>query len=580
MEKIEAEHVYIKDLFDDENLFEIPSYQRPFAWEKENFEQLVDDIKDTIYLNMENFDKFNKFEPYFLGSIIQLQTEEEDGHYKYSIIDGQQRIVSLVILIAVIRDLIKEEKFQTELQGFIYQEPKEIIDQPEQSRIIVRNKERNFFKEFILQKGGTLKRGDIDKNNFEVLSQPKQRILTAIDVFSTNLQNGGKNQDYLRSYVKYLLKKVIMVVITTRSFESAFRLFNVVNARGMPLTNADLLKSVNLGNVPKEDIDNYTEIWEDIEEDIGIENLEMLISFIRSIKLKKRARKTIFDEFEQIIFNNEPEFEGKSFIKYLDIVKDIYQYKIIESQINSSEVEKEVHYHNLMSIMRDFLPLNDWMAALIMFQNKFKNDDFLYMFLKNLERKIFVDWLTGLTIAERLTQIYRIIKLIEDKNNPEKIIVDPMFNEEIKISKNKFKDSIDQENFYSKGNYKLAKYVLLRIDMERNENLHKKISFSGNITVEHILPQRPNQYWKRKFTDKATQEWTNKLGNLTLLNGIKNSRASNKRFKEKINTYFQKKSDFAVTNELKNIDDWNKVELENRHKKLKREALNIWINSE
>jgi len=64
MEKIEAEHKYIKDLFDDENLFEIPSYQRPFAWEKENFEQLVDDIKETIFINMEIFDKFNMFEPY------------------------------------------------------------------------------------------------------------------------------------------------------------------------------------------------------------------------------------------------------------------------------------------------------------------------------------------------------------------------------------------------------------------------------------------------------------------------------------------------------------------------------------
>jgi len=138
-------------------------------------------------------------------------------------------MVSLVILIAVIRDLIKEEKIQTELQKFIYQEPKEIIDQPEQSRIIVRKKEREFFKEFILQSGGTLKREKIDKTGFEALSLPKQRILTAIDIFSTNLQNERNNQDFLKSYAKYLLKKVIMVAITTRSFESAFRLFNVVN---------------------------------------------------------------------------------------------------------------------------------------------------------------------------------------------------------------------------------------------------------------------------------------------------------------------------------------------------------------
>ncbi|MBU4535275.1 MAG: HNH endonuclease family protein [Euryarchaeota archaeon] len=305
----------------------------------------------------------------------------------------------------------------------------------------------------------------------------------------------------------------------------------------------------------------------------------MLISFIRTIKIKKRARKTIFDEFEQVIFYDEPSFKGKNFIEYLDTVKETYQGKIIESSIKSNEIEKEVNYHNLMSIMRDFLPLNDWMAALIMFHDKFDKDEYLFKFLKNLERKVFVDWLTGLTIAERLTQIYRIIKLIEDKNNPLEIIKDPMFNEEIKILKSKFKDSLDQENFYSKGNYKIAKYVLLRIDMERNENLHKKVSFSGNITVEHVLPQKPNNYWKRKFTDKAIQEWTNKLGNLTLLNGTKNSRASNKSYGEKIKTYFKKKSDFSVTNELENIPDWNKREIDNRHRRLKREALDIWINN-
>lgn len=576
-EKIEAEHVYVKDLFDDENLFEIPDFQRPFAWEKENFEQLIDDIKDALSVNIENYEKFNNYEPYFLGSVIRLQSNE-GNQYKYAIIDGQQRMVSLVILIAVIRDIINDN-LQGQLQGFIYQEPKEIIDQKEQARIEIRFKERDFFKKYILERGGTLKRNDIEKSSFEVLTEPKQRILTAIDVFKNSLDDYGiaDNQEFLKNFSMYLLRKVILVVITTKSFESAFRLFNVVNARGMPLTNADLLKSVNLGNISSSDRAKYTDYWEDIEEDIGIEKLEMLISFIRSIKIKKKARKTIFDEFEQIIFVDEPEFKGKNFIDSLNKVKTIYQEKIIESNINQNEVEKEVHYYNLMSIMRDFLPFNDWMAPLIMFQEKFIDDNYLYEFLKNLERKIFIDWIIGLSITERLTRIYRIIKLIEEKDNPQQILNDPMFHEFIKLDKEKFKASLDYENFYAKGRYQIAKYVLLRIDMERNENLHRKVSFSGNITVEHILPRTPNSKWKSKFTENARQEWTHTLGNLTLLNGTKNSRASNKAFNDKVKTYFQKKSDFSITNELEILTDWNLIELKKRHSKLKSEAMDIWI---
>jgi uncharacterized protein with ParB-like and HNH nuclease domain len=257
MEKIEAEHEYIKDLFDGENLFEIPDFQRPFAWEKDNFEQLIDDIKDALHVNKENFKDFNEFEPYFLGSLIRLQ-HEENGEYKYLIIDGQQRMVSLVILIAVIRDLMGGDH-QNELQSYIYQEPKAIIDQKEQSRVEIRLKERDFFREYILEKGGTLKRNQIDKNSFKSLTEPKKRMITAIDVFKNGFDDDNfEDNGFIKDYVKYLLKKVIMVVITTKSFESAFRLFNVVNARGMPLTNADLLKSVNLGKVPNEQREIYT----------------------------------------------------------------------------------------------------------------------------------------------------------------------------------------------------------------------------------------------------------------------------------------------------------------------------------
>jgi len=263
----------------------------------------------------------------------------------------------------------------------------------------------------------------------------------------------------------------------------------------------------------------------------------------------------------------------------LQKVKIIYQEKIIESSIRSEQIEKEVHYNNLMSIMRDFLPFNDWMAALIKFHEKFNDDDHLYDFTVNLERKIFMDWIIGLSITERLTRIYRVIRLTEEKDDPLEIINDPMFHEEIKANRKKFKNAIDHENFYSKGRYQIAKYVLLRINMERSENLHRKISFSGNITVEHILPRAPNNIWKGKFTGKARQEWTNKLGNLTLLNGNKNSSASNKMFGEKVKTYFKKKSDFEITNELEKLSDWNLVALKDRHSQLRREAREIWIET-
>jgi uncharacterized protein with ParB-like and HNH nuclease domain len=308
-----------------------------FSWEEENIEKLFDDIKTSMELDLEKFTELDDFEPYFLGSIIQLLPIKEPNIY--SLIDGQQRMISLTILMAVIRDIIEDSEYKKDLQDSIFQKASKAKGHPESVRVTIRDREMDFFKKYVLEKGGTLNSLEIEKNEFNTLSLPKQRIATAIRTFRTSFENGSNeiDQGFLQNYTEYLLQKVMMVVITTRSLESAFRLFNVVNARGMPLTNADLLKSLNLSNINKinnKNVREYTEIWEDIEEDIGIEKLEMLISFIRSIKLKKKANKTIYDEFEKNIFINDPDFIGEKFILYLKNVKEIYQKRILEASIN------------------------------------------------------------------------------------------------------------------------------------------------------------------------------------------------------------------------------------------------------
>ena len=75
-ERIRAAEISINDLFGEKYLFEVPDYQRPFVWSKENFEQLFDDIKSEISKNEEQYNNnFTSYEPYFLGSIVLYQKE-------------------------------------------------------------------------------------------------------------------------------------------------------------------------------------------------------------------------------------------------------------------------------------------------------------------------------------------------------------------------------------------------------------------------------------------------------------------------------------------------------------------------
>lgn len=109
---IEAKETYFGELFSDRYLFEIPEFQRQFSWERDNFNQLLDDIKESLLINRGNYEiqQLERYEPYFLGSVI-LWTKGNTGDVcqQYAIIDGQQRLVSLTILIATLRDLTDNE---------------------------------------------------------------------------------------------------------------------------------------------------------------------------------------------------------------------------------------------------------------------------------------------------------------------------------------------------------------------------------------------------------------------------------------------------------------------------------------
>ena len=566
--KIEAKEVYLKDLFSEKYLFEIPDFQRQFAWERDNFEQLVDDLKDAL-------DTFEGKEPYFLGSIILWTRHRgDDGSGLYAVIDGQQRLTSLVILMACLRDLVGDSKARESLQERIYQEANEYTGTPECVRVKVREREAEFFRRYVLAEGGTRELRRLDVSG---LSEPKQHMLQAAEVFyGAFTGDEGVDEDAVRRFIKYLLQQVVVVVVTTDSLASGFRLFNIINARGMPLSNADLLKSENLRVIPEDQRRRYTEMWEDIEEEVGVDNLEMLISFIRSIRLKEKARRAIFEEFEDRIYRDDPEFKGRRFIEYLSQVASIYRAKVEECAIAVEDSRQEVYYHNLVSIMRDFLPFNDWMAALIRFHERFQDDQYLFEFVRLLERKIAVEWILGLSLTERLTQIYRVIRLIDGADDPQDVLGDEVFN--LEGYRESFVNALNNVNLYSRGRTRVPKYILLRLDMERRDNFHQKVLFSGNITVEHILPRRPtHEYWLSRFSEADRLEWTNRLGNLTLLNGRKNSRASNKPFSEKVEDYLAKRSDFEVTNELREFEEWNLDNLRTRHERLCEEALRVWI---
>ncbi len=575
-EKVKAKEYYIKDLLSNKFLFEIPDYQRAYSWTKENLKQLVEDIWESVELNKARGNKeFDQYEPYFLGSIVLCSKEyKDDGCGIYDVIDGQQRLTSIIMLIAAIRDLIDNEEYKKVLSDLIYQKPNVLMGIKESIRVKARGKEEEFFKKYILTNGGTELVKDLD---MEELSEAKQNMVNAIEVFRDSFfnENGELLEEKLNEFIVYLLQKVVLVVITTESFTSAFRLFNVINARGLPLTDSDLLKSENLRVMNPEIRKEYTDIWESHEQDLGKEKLDQIIGFMRTMKLKNKVEESVYEEFSKKIFRNEPEYLGVNFVNHLTAVKALYDKYIIDGNLEGVSEEEKSYYKNLINIMREFLPYDDWMASVIRFAEKFNDDKLVLEFVKVLEKRLVIDWVNGNSFADRLNRVYGILEAIEEKDSLEEIKESPVFLCDLERTTAYFENALNDIDFYSKGRMMIPKYIFVRLDMEKRAN--EVLDYSDKIMIEHVLPRNAKEaYWKDNFSADQRRNWANKFGNLVIITGAKNTRANNKPFAEKVEQYLSKKSDFAITKEVLELSDWNMDSLKDRHESLVNRALELW----
>ena len=562
-ERIEAKETPVSNLFSENFTFNIPVYQRPLSWTQDNFDELFEDLSNSIE---------NGIEQYFLGSVLLQQT----GKNVYDIVDGQQRITAITILLAVIRDLTNNSDLIKKINSYLYQEEDKYKGIPAVMRITPWEEMSDLFKNYLYVTKGTTKFLEEwgTRIRFKDLNDPRYHIYEAIKTFSDKL----RSYTDMENFVKYLLTKVYIVYITTNNQTSAFRLFNVMNARGLPLNPADLLKSENLGVIS--DIDKrekYSEIWRDMEENIGRDELNDIIAFIRTIQRKDKAKLGIYDEFQQI-FKDRLLVRGTSFIDYLKNIADVYMDKILEPSLDLNDLVEKNNYKVTIDMMRRFVPFSDWIPLLLAFHQKFNSDVHLGKFSQKLENKVIFEWTIGYSATERITSLNKIIKIIDDAKKPDDVI--EKLGIPSKEDKETFLRMIDNSQIYDIYQGKLVKYLLLRLDKDFWD-MENFTGYPGTVTVEHVLPQNPasDSNWMSKFNEKQRLEWTNRLGNLVLLSGRKNSRAQNFDFVRKKLVYNgERGTSFKITREMSKYSDWKVTDLKNRQQELVNLAVKIFSN--
>lgn len=548
--EIKSEKLYIKDIF--KRWYRIPEYQRPYVWGKDQINDLLDDISFA----QQNDDKSE----YFLGSIVfQTKTNDSGNYQEDDLLDGQQRLTTLFLIIAVIRDLTENEQLKTTCKEIIYQDKNEFNNTPERIRIIfdIREEVKEFVNKFIKVNAGLTNINNLKQELENTKDLSIKNMITAIIEIQAYFK--GTETNFIENFFKYLNNKVLMIYVSSSSIEDAFKLFTVMNDRGMKLRNSDILKAENLRLVNSTNREKLAKDWEEIENYFE-EDFDVFLSHLRTILVKEKARKNLLDEFEENIYFSKGNKKGSSplLTKGEDTFEYIKKYKKYYDEIfNQDHFSKfgDYKFDNLITIMKNVLPADLWIAPLLRFYDKFGKNG-LIDFLEKLDNKFSHDWIIGLTPTSRIENMNNIIKKIDETDDLDLLLNNKVFEIKLTDLMNILKDNIYGRRF--------TRYILFKLDYLYGNS--DKINVPKIITAEHILPQTPkdDSQWKIDFSDQEREYWTNKIGNLVLISRIKNSSQGRRDFSDKKTKYFKNNIEL-FRNSLRiynNYNKWTPVEID------------------
>jgi uncharacterized protein with ParB-like and HNH nuclease domain len=161
MMHITGKEYALKDIFCNKFIMSIPSYQRPYAWETEQTQTMLEDF---IYAMGDLEDPKDNQNAYFLGSIVIVKNDDDP---KSLVVDGQQRITTITILLAVIRSLVTDDKLIRLLTKRIFMEEDEIVDEHECFFLTLRDRDARFFQDYIQRDQSLQKIKEADLSKFQ-----------------------------------------------------------------------------------------------------------------------------------------------------------------------------------------------------------------------------------------------------------------------------------------------------------------------------------------------------------------------------------------------------------------------------
>lgn len=525
----------LSKIFSSDFDYEIPPYQRPYAWTTEQAGELFDDLYDFYSHEAE--------ESYFLGSIVLIK-EENIPHAK--VIDGQQRLTTLTILIAALTSLIDDKEARAECFAYIQEPGKKLQGIPAKPRLALRQRDRTFFADTVQALNFTaLAALDIATLENESQINIRQNAL----LLKEKLQSKFTEDELLIKFGMFLMTRCFLVAVTSPSQQSAFRVFSVLNNRGLDLLPSDLIKDEAIGQISEAKRESFNDKWEEIEVETGRNGFNDLLTYIRMIYAKSKAKRALIDEFREHVLSK---------VTHPEVLIN----NVITPYADAYLIARDCAYqatHNAGDINQLFYWLNridnsDWLPVAIHYLAKFGTDsDAVLDFVSSLERLAAKLHICAANINERIERYAQILAEIDAAVSPGITCINLTQNEQ-----DEFLAAIDGNVYYLTA--RRRNYLILRTDSFLTDAAAK---YDHSIlTIEHVLPQtvEAGSEWEANWPDVEIRDsWTHRLANLVPLTQRRNSSALNFDFERKKTAYFGGKSgvsSYVLTTQVLSEVNW------------------------
>ncbi|WP_441710852.1 DUF262 domain-containing protein [Helicobacter pylori] len=543
----------------NDTYYQIPIYQRPYQWTEENCEKLLDDL----FFNYED----DRESDYFCGSLVLIAISEDSKAKIYDVVDGQQRLSTFILLAKVLVTLYSER---------LTEESKDYLQESLNGRY-----------------------GKKDRLNFNAIGfnskKDFQYSLTSFNdaLVSNNKNNYLKNAVCLKNYLKkkeiedindfieWLYFKVVFITITCPDADKALRIFNVLNARGLALSATDIFKGELLKHTKEHEREEFVSRWNALSQkcsdnDLKIETLfSWYLTYLNPKTSKEKMEKRLVTWFENL---------NKTPLEYLDGVEDFYNAYV-------EVLEMPDRHAHLLSYKED----NYWRAILCASLLHRYSQSEIEALKKLLVNFYYQNWVAEQKEPKKQTSC-NIIKALKEKKSIRDIasIVVKKYLDDKNITQ-RFKENLQDSNLYTKFYFagksvkknSWLKPVLILVEYFISDDPKPKRIEKNDFHVEHILPQNPDpsSQWVKDFSEEERELYTHSLANLTLLGGEKNTKASNKDFKEKKEIYmghavklgkdkrgreqtFKVMTCYKMTIDVAQYTEWTPKSLEKREKEL------------